>query len=348
MKKEKKPAEKKANLFLLTGENSFELKKFLKNWEKAARVKYGDFAVSRIDFLETEFQNLLAELETPPFFGSEKRVFFLENFPPPPPSRPFSAEKKGVIEKTAEVLARISEDTVVICAVEKPDRRISAWKKLEKVFGKIQIFPAFEKGGSGMLSPKGKMEATDFVLKTVAEKEGKILPAAAAFLVDFCGGDPWKLNSEIEKLILFSRVREKPISEDDIQKSAIPSDEMAGFAFSNAIQSENIAEILGVIQKLIDTGEAPQAILARDAAPVIRQLLAVKTAKDASEAGIHPFVFGKMKSVARKIPLEKLQKAHSDLLKIDIDSKTGNLPITPEKTDLFQLALERIFLELFA
>ncbi len=348
MKKEKTPAQKKENLFLLTGENGFELKKFLKSWEKAAIVKYGDFAVSRIDFLEIEARSLMTELETPPFFGSEKRVFFLENFPPPPPSRPFSAEKKGIIEKITEILGHISEETVVICAVMKPDRRISAWKNLEKIFGKVYDFPAFEKTASGMLSAKGKADATTFVLKSVAEKGGKILPSAASFLVDFCGGDPWKLDHEVAKLLLFAHSQEKPISEKEIQKFAIPSDEMAGFAFSNAMQTEKLSEVLSVIDQLLVSGEAPQAILVRDAAPVIRQLFAVKTAKDAGEAGINPYIFGKMKSVARKFSLEKLQKAHTAILALDYDSKTGRLPITPEKTDLFRLAFERIFVELFA
>ena len=339
---------KKKNLFFVGGENTFELAKFLKNWEMAAIKKYGEFAVSRVDFLESDPQNLIAELKTPPFFGAEKRIFFLENFPPPPPSRPFSKEKKAAIEKVATILENLSDENVVVCAVAKPDRRTAAFKKLDKIFGEKKIFPAFEKTNSGILSAAGRRAATDFARKNVAEKGGKILPAAAAFLVDFCGGDPWKLDREISKLVAFSAAQQKPISEADIKKMATPSDEMANFAFSNAIQSGDLFEILAVIEKLLTAGDAPAAILARDASPTIRQLLAVKSAKTAAESGVHPFVFSKMKRAADRFSAKKLRAAHEKLLKIDFESKIGLLPISPQKTRLFQLFLERIFLELFA
>ncbi len=333
------------------GENDYDLKQFLKKWIHSSVDKYGEYNVVRYDFQDKPVSELLGELNAPPFFGDGKRIFFIDNFPPSPPSRPFSDKKKKEILALAEALLTLSDDTVVVLAVPKPDKRISAFKKISAVVGKTYTFPAWSKEYSGALSSEGLSTATEWVMEQVSLLQGEILPAAARFMVQYCGADPWVLSNEVEKLVTYFRSSKKPISENDIKHLSSPSDEMINFAFSNAMQTGKSSEVLDIIDKLFATGEAPQAILNRDLLPTIRQLLQVRFAIDsgasAKEAGVHPFVFGKLKRIAEKFDSKKLLEAHAHLKKIDIDSKTGLLPLAPDKTSLFRLEVEKIVLQLF-
>lgn len=342
---------KKQNLFLLTGENDYDLKKFLQNWFRSSLEKYGEYNVVRYDFDEKSVRELLGELNAPPFFGDGKRIFFLENFPPPPPSRPFSEKRKAEIAELQEPILSLSDDTVLVMAVSKPDKRTSAFKKISSVISQVYTFSGWPTDFSGGLSSEGVAAATEWVMEQVALASGKILPAAAQFLVKYCGADPWNLSSEIEKLIAYSLVSQKPISEQDIQNLCPPSEEMANFAFSNAIQTGKKKQVFEILQKLFSSGEAPQAIFNRELIPTIRQLLQVRLAIDsgqgAKEAGVHPFVFNKLKGVVNKFSSASLQKIHNALLQMDIDSKTGAMVISPEKTHIFRLRIERELLLLF-
>jgi DNA polymerase III delta subunit len=342
---------KKQNLFLLMGENDYDLKKFLQKWIRSSLEKYGEYNVTRYDFDTKSVSELLGELNAPPFFGDGKRIFFLENFPPPPPSRPFSQKRKAEIADLQDAILTLPEETVLVMAVSKPDKRTSAYKKISPIISRTYDFPSWQKDNTGSLSIQGLSDATEWVLEQFALASGKILPAAAQFLVKYCGADPWKLSSEIEKLIAFSLVSQRPISEQDIHHLCLPSEEMANFAFSNAVQTGDVNRILGVLHKLFSSGEAPQAIFNRELIPTIRQLLQVRLAldfqKSAKDIGIHPFVFGKLKGIAKALPLDMLQKVHSTLLQIDIDSKTGVMTLSPEKDKIFRLRIERELLSLF-
>jgi len=347
----KKSPAKKDNLFLLTGEDDYSLKQFLRKWERSALEKYGEYNVIRYDFESKPVSELLGELNAPPFFGDGKRIFFIENFPPAPPSRAFAEKKKQEITALSEALADLSEESVVVLASPKPDKRISAYKKLLPLLAKIHSFPVWTKEYSGVLSSEGYSAATEWVLEQVALAGGKILPAAARFLIEYCGSNPWILSNEIEKLVLYSSESGRPISEDDIKHLSCPSDEMVNFAFSNAVQTGKKSEVFHVFHQLLSANTAPQAILGRDLIPTIRQLLqvslAVETNASAKEAGVHPFVFNKLKNVASRFSSDRLMKAHRHLLTIDRESKTGQLPMTADRTNLFQLEVEKMLLELF-
>jgi DNA polymerase-3 subunit delta len=343
----KQAAQKKANLFLLTGENTFELQRFRRAWQAKALEKYGEFNVSDVDVIERPIGEILGEMNSPPFFGDGKRIFFLSNFPPPAGGRAPSAQKKTEFEALIAALKQLDDDTVVICIVPKPDKRMSAYKQLIKIVGKVHEFTAWEKSHSGSLSPAGKQAAVAWVDQ---ESKGMVKGEAARFLVDYCGDDPWKLHNEIKKLALLSGKRH--ITPELIELVCVPTNEMMNFAFSNAVQSQNIKRILDTFDELCNAGDAPQAIVARDIVPTIRQLLLVKltldAGKTAADAKIHPFVFNKLKEVARNFALPDLFSAHQSILHLDFDSKRGKVPLTTDKIDMFKLRIEQVFLRLFS
>ena len=340
---------KKQNIFLLTGENTYELQCFLDTWKASAKKKYGEYNVTEYDFAETSPIQLLSEVSAPPFFGDGKRIFFLKNFPPPPPSRPFSEQKKKEILAFTTELSTLPSDVVVVCVSPKPDKRMAAYKTFSNFVGTVHTFAAWERERSGALSIQGRKAAQEWIQQTTQKHGGNISPSQALFLLEFCGADPWKLAREIEKLSLYTRGRQ--IEESDIRSLCIPTEEMQNFAFSSAFQTGNREKVLHVFHQLLSAGEAPQAIMARDIVPTFRQLLQVKLAEEtgvsAKEVGLHPFVFSKLKGFARQFSRSAISKAHDSLLRIDIDSKTGALPITPEQTTLFALRIERILLDFF-
>lgn len=340
---------KKENIFLLTGENTYDLSQFLQKWMISSIQKYGEYNVVEYDFLEKSITELSAELLAPPFFGDGKRIFFIKNFPPAPPSRPFSEVKKKEISQMGEILQKIPQDTVAVLVSAKPDKRMAAYKTIIKYVGKIYEFAAWETDRSGGLSPHGLSQATEWIQKTAQKNGLHFSHENARFLLTFCGEDSWKLATEIKKLSLYADGN--PVSENDIRSLCIPTEEIENFAFSSAFQTGKLEKVLETFEQLLITGEAPQAIMARDLMTTFRQLVLVQIAEkhgiSAKEVGLHPFVFSKLKGFSRKFSEEKVRNAYHELLQMDIDSKTGKLPISPEKTDLFALRAEKVLIDFY-
>jgi DNA polymerase III delta subunit len=343
--------EKRKNLFLLTGENDYDLKAFLKKWECSSLEKYGEYNVARYNCEEKPVSELLGELNAPPFFGDGKRIFFLENFPPPPPTRPFSEKKKREIQFLTETLLSTTEDTVIVFIVAKPDKRTGAYKKIFPVIEKIYTFPTWSREYSGLLSRKGMEEATRWVVQQMKFLGGNISVDVAKFLIEFCGQNPWTLRNEVEKLFLFIKEQGRPLLEQDIKKLCSPSEEMINFSFSNALQSGKKSCVLEALETLFSSGESPQAIFNRDIITSFRQLLQVRFTLNEGlspqETHIHPFIFSKLKGIAQRVPLPSLKEIYTRLLQIDKEVKTGILSLHANKSGVFRLRIEKVTLDFF-
>lgn len=353
MPKSAKSSAKRDNLYFLTGENDFELKRFFRKWEQSALAKYGEFNVSRFDFAANrDVSELVGELAAPPFFGDGKRVFLIENFPPAPGRGETSEKRKQAALALASELAQMPAENVAVLACANPDKRTAAYKQLLPLFTEVRNFEGWDRDQrSGAITALGMRQAAEWAQKEAAQAGLRLDTATTAFLVEFCGTEPWKLYAELSKLQAFATGSGRQVTRADIEKNCLPSEEMANFAFSNAVQTGDFAAIMVVFDQLMGSGEAPQAILARDLIPTLRHLLVVRASLDqgkgAAEARVHPFIFEKLRSSARRLPLTALLAAHEALCRIDIDMKTGRLPATPERLELFRLAAERILIRLF-
>ena len=321
------------NLFFLTGNNEFELFKFFQQWKKNSQSKYGDFNVTQVDFENEDLEKLLSEIVSPPFFG-DRRIFFVKNFPP-------SAGKKNINNKKTEKLLSILEDipkeNVVIFINSNPDRRTKFFKKITEI-SEIKKF-----------GKKTGVQLLDWIENEFKNKKAKILPAAKNFLIQYCGEDQQKLQSEIRKLIHFFSTKKAPISEIDIEKICIPYFEVINFEFSRAVQTGNFTNISKVLEKMVDAGEDAIAIFNRDLVTTLRQIIKIRDVIDKNifkeNSKVHPFVFQNLRKTTSLLSLEKWKNIYQKILQIDINTKTGKLAIF-ENPKIFLLEIEKIFLPL--
>lgn len=176
-------------------------------------------------------------------------------------------------------------------------------------------------------------------------KEGrkiKITREAANKLAFFVGGDLWRLNAEIEKLVLlkmdFSEKGKKEgnmeINEQDVEdlvKSDLPSNI---FSTIDALAKRDKKTALKLLAGHLEKGEAPIYLFTmfvyqfRNLLKVKDAMMRKKTASQgeiAEETKLHPFVVSKTIAQANGFSYEYLKKVYKRFFKFDFLIKKGRL-----------------------
>ncbi|MBU3965251.1 DNA polymerase III subunit delta [Patescibacteria group bacterium] len=190
------------------------------------------------------------------------------------------------------------------------------------------------------------------VQKWIADKLGKekvkISPRAEQTLALFVGSDLWRMEQELEKLILFKNGDKgaTTINENDIEalvKSDLPTNV---FSTIDALARRDKKTALKLLAGHLERGEAPLYLLTMFVYQ-FRNLLKVKDViareKSASAPQIaetlklHPYVVNKTVSQAKAFDLEYLKKVYKRFLRFDFLIKKGRLGA--------EAALEMIIIE---
>lgn len=333
---------KKDNIFLITGNNTFEIKNFVRIWINSAKNKYGDYNVEVFDFENDDFSLINSVISTPPFFGEEKRIFFLENYP----IKPKSSLKENA-DKLLKSILNLN-DSVLIMYTDNADKRTKIYKQVLEISKDTKIFSNWETDYSGNLSSIGTAQGIDWISKKFLEGGVKIEKNIAEFLLNHCGNNLFNLDSEIKKLSIFSLTTKIEIDKNIIKEYCISENNIMNFELANAISSKNYRNFMQILDKEIKSGEVFQTILFRDILPTIRQMIIVKSSIensiDQKNSGLHPFVFKKTISLVKNINFEKLKNTYENLLNIDFDLKTGKMK---NKIQYFQIYISKIFIDLF-
>jgi hypothetical protein len=99
-------------------------------------------------------------------------------------------------------------------------------------------------------------------------------------------------------------------------------------------------------------GIAPQVVLMRDLAPIVRSIVNVQWATannlDAKAIKMNPWVFSRWRSIASKFESHELKAMLQGLVKIDQGLKTGKIDASGGELRLFSLTIEYFLLEFFA
>lgn len=328
----------KNNIFLAIGPNEFLLSEFLDGYKKASIQKYGEFSVDTISAKENSFSAIRNEIFSPPFFG-EKRIIFLQHFPPSATPKLSESQKENYMGLLSD-LENIPENVVLICSNPNPDKRTSVFKGIKKIAGQFSEHKDFD-------PKKDAYKYSEWIIDKAQKYGSSISKKNADFLRYFSGNNLRQLDSELKKLSMHSINSE--IEEIDIKNLATPSEEGGGdFSFSNAISGGNISTILEEFYTLSEKYDAAM-IFNRDVLSSFRNLLKGKFALESPQekSGIHPFVLSKMKKTIAMLPKEKLIATHSALTEIDSMTKNGKLSLSGDAR-AFLLMVEKTFHDLFA
>ncbi len=178
--------------------------------------------------------------------------------------------------------------------------------------------------------PRGRM-LDEWIAARFAKYKGKSERAAYALLGELCGGDLRNLDSEIQKLIIYSDGR--TVTEKDVREMVQDARSANIFATVDKILERNPKEAMRMLYSLLREGESLGTILTMLARQTRLLILAVELRKlgiTPSEIGrrmqvTHPFVLNKTLRQATHFNYFRLASIHRSILSIDFAVKTGQL-----------------------
>lgn len=215
----------------------------------------------------------------------------------------FNTRKVIIINKLCPEFNNIqdSEDIIIFCD-EKPDKRTKLFKKLLKT---------------------AQSEEFNFLenreLITWVQEQANIDFNTANKLAAYAGNDLWQLCHEIAKLKAYAN--NKPISDKHIDllvKAKISTDI---FKTIDALGRGDKKTALKLVYEHLAAGDDEQYLFNMFCYQ-FRNILKIKLN---NYSDMHPFVLRKTKLIAQKYSLEKLQTIYSELLTLDLWSKTSKV-----------------------
>jgi len=328
-------------IFFLYGPDTFRSRQKLKEI-KEKFIKEIDKSALNIEVLDgskLETPDFEKAVSSPPFLA-KKRLVIIEDLISKNRGQKIQKEILAVLDKNG-----LKETIIVFWESELDSTKTKSRSKIS------------EKRSSLLLNKLKKAEYAQefnlldeggvyrFIAAEIKKRGGKIKPDALKLLADLVGNDLWQMNSEIDKLLAFSKNQEITLNEvESMVKTKL--DENI-FKLTDALGQKNKSLALKLISDQLRSGTAPTELLNK----IIWQfknLLLIKnfTEENGSgyptnrltyQLGLHPFVIKKTISQVRNHDLANLKKIYHHLLTIDYKLKTSQ--IDPEV--LFDLLVVR-------
>jgi DNA polymerase-3 subunit delta len=294
-------------IYFLFGADTF------RSWQKLdeIRAQFSDSSLgnTNISIFENkgfDFQKFDQAVQSMPFLASKKLVI-IKNI--------LSEGPKEILSKLADYLEKVPKTTQLIFFEQgKIDKRSGLFKKLLKV-GKSKEFAPLDLGA-----------VKNWVKKTVESRNGKIDSFAAEKLVIATGGDLWRLDNEIHKLISYR----KTITSENIDKLVQAQVTSDIFSLIDAIGRKDLKSSIRILQELLSKGEN-EIYLHSMIVYQARNLLQVKSLQDkglgqfeiVKRTKLHPFVVQKSFQQIKNFSLASLKKLFQKLSDSDLSIKTG-------------------------
>lgn len=222
-------------------------------------------------------------------------------------------------DELADFLQNVPKHVCLVFMEEEIDKRIKYVKLIEQ-YGLIVEFN-FRKPD----------ELTGWVMKRINELGHETNPHAAALIVEYCEPGMDDILNEIKKLCAFAGSR-RTITEDDVERVCTRSVKSRVFDLTDAIAANQVAKALSLLNDM-EMMREPMPKVMYMIARQFRQLIQVKLmlregapqSAIASHFRVQPFIAKKLINQAQKFTEEKLEKAVSTGLELDLSVKTGRL-----------------------
>lgn len=171
-----------------------------------------------------------------------------------------------------------------------------------------------------------------WIRRRAAALELDLDEAAIRDLADVGRDDLQRLDSELRKLAAFAAGQ--TVTREEVRLLVAQRDVLV-WGLLDALVERREQEALSVYRRLLDQGEAPEAILSRDLAPLFRRLLVAKevaalpraerSALDVAALGLNPAALGRTTEQAAHFDADELERALELLLEADRWIKGGEM-----------------------
>ncbi|MGH2593447.1 MAG: DNA polymerase III subunit delta [Anaerolineae bacterium] len=323
--------------YILHGEDEFSRAEQIADFkEKIGDATVRDFNVTVLDGRKVTLAELRHAADAVPFLA-DKRLVIVEGLlarlsagrgvggdsgrrPKGPADGEPSGSAKEFMAALLDYLPRAPDSTrLVFVEARTLSASHPALKLADAQKGKTII--AFER-------PKN---AAGWIEKRVKKHGGEIDRKAAATLAAMIGSDLRRLDSEIQKLVIYVNAA-RPITEDDVTRLVSTSIEANVFDLVDALGRRDGRRAMRELHRLLDLGENALGLLAMITRQ-FRLLIQVKELQEknvpapevAKALGQHPFVIEKIGQQARNFSIEQLERIYTHLLDIDVGIKTGEV-----------------------
>lgn len=264
------------NLFILTGENDYQLHVEKMRWKSEFTRKHGNENLLCISGADVSVRSLLDEVSVMPFLA-EKRLVIAE----------------GIVrcskEEARSLHANIHPNVLLLFIDPKPDKRSAGIKELLELAGKNAKNLPMLKGVA--LSKWADLHALQL--------GGVLNNAARSLLLEWNGQDQGMLSQEIGKLLLVAKGT--PVTVALVEQFCTPSDAGIIWTISDHIYAGSRDKALLYAHRMLDRGSDPYGLwsmllsLVHNVVAVRAAFMAhVSVSQLAAEAKIQPFVVQSM------------------------------------------------------
>ncbi|MDP7069323.1 MAG: DNA polymerase III subunit delta [Candidatus Peribacteraceae bacterium] len=302
-----------SQIFLLTGENLYEIATEKKRWSRGFAEKHGEENLLRLDAKSVKFPILVDEVSAAPFIA-EKRLIVLSGIP---------KLEKGQIEL---LLNAIHPDALLLIVEPKPDKRLTTTKEVLAA-AEVSTFPLLR--GDRLIA----------WLIEQAKIFGSDLPRDSALhLISTVGEDQMLLISELEKLSTHALGQQ--ITKEHIDMLCMLCEEQVAWRLMDLIAVGKTDAAIAFAAQLIKNGESPYGLWSQ-MLWIVSQIGIVSAAVQAgntnpaqiAKAGV-PFPTAKtLIPFAQKISEQDLLRIIEKIVDTDIALKTGGHKVTAEAPD---------------
>lgn len=296
------------SVYLLYGEEVYLRNQYRDRLREALADPEDTMNVSRFEGKNINPREIIDLAETLPFFA-DRRLILIED----------SGFFKNKCDELADYLPELPDSTCILFIETEVDKRSRMYKALTK------------KGRAVEFQTQDTRTLMKWILGML-KKEGKQISERAMNMFLACTGtDMENIYQELQKLLSYTEGRET-ITEQDIE--AICTVQTTGqiFEMVRALAEKDQQRVLSLYYDLLALREPPMRILFLIARQ-FQQLLLVKSLANrgmdknrvAKEAGLQPFIAGRLLGQARAFTQQQLQTALQDCVQAEEDVKTGKI-----------------------
>jgi DNA polymerase-3 subunit delta len=273
-----KTAQAESNIHAVVGSDESEVKRVAAELAaKLAPPDAGEFGVEVIDACADNVDQAVSKirlaieaLETLPFFGGGKLVWFKNAncLADSPIGR--SASVLSALEDLAELLdAGLGADVTFLISATETDKRRSFYKTLGKR-AELEVIDRLDSSRAGW-----EEEATEIVRRRAKARKLQFEEEALDLFVLLTGGDTRQIENELEKIDLYLGA-ERRVIVDQVRELVPLSRAGVIFELGNALAARDLERALTLVKRLLDQGETAIGILLVAILPTIRNLLLAK------------------------------------------------------------------------
>ena len=301
-----------APIYLLTGEDVYRKEKVIRQLKGILHPD--EFNFFKAQATSQDISEGLAQANTAPVFSNVRLIILTD----------VDKLRKGSKEQTAlTAYAQNPLPSTTLVLTHNDAKKLKTDKTLAEACGQTGCVVNFEELKNDDL--------TAWVRQNMADKGLEARFEAVDLLCDCVGSDLGALDNELEKLYLFTAQRkDKTITPQDVLDCIGFKKDENPFELSNALSACSKTRALCQIDKLINAGEEPVAILAKMSYPILK----MARIKRLSEAGMAPgdilraaglmFWENRLVQQARSFPSQKcFMAALNKIIEADEGFKSG-------------------------